>query len=129
MFSQACNDGLMATAKATENEAPAYVPAPTVTTNVLAIVSLVTGIAGLTFVPFLGSIAAVVTGHISLHQLKTKQENGRGMAIAGLITGYVGVAFTVLASILLIAFLVMVLQSGMANGGGGMRMPARGFGA
>jgi|GEM_PF-2054692 len=117
-----------ASEKATETAAPTYVPAPAVTTNVLAIVSLVTGIAGFTFVPFLGGIAAVVTGHISLHQLKTKPENGRGMAIAGLVLGYAGIALTVIASALLIAFLVMVLQSGYAPNGG-MRMPARGFGA
>jgi hypothetical protein len=108
--------------------APTYVPTPIAPTNVLAIVSLVTGIAGLTFVPFLGGIAAIVTGHISLHQLKSKPEKGRGMAIAGLVTGYVGVGLTILASILLIAFLVMVLQSGYAPNGT-MRMPARGFGA
>jgi len=117
----------MATEKASAPEAPAYVPAPTVTTNVLAIVSLVTGIAGLTFVPFLGSIAAVVTGHISLHQLKAKPEQGRGMALAGLITGYVGVAFAVLASIALIAFLLLVLQAGYGTGTMNHNMPMRGF--
>lgn len=118
----------MSNAKVTAE--PAFVPAPVASTNVLAIVSLVTGIAGLTFVPFFGSIAAVVTGHISLSQLKRKQENGRGMALAGLITGYVGVAFAVLATIAMIGFFVIMLQSGMANGGfNGGRMPMRGFGA
>jgi hypothetical protein len=115
---------------ATQKEsAPAFVPAPTVTTNVLAIVSLVTGIAGLTFVPFLGSIAAVVTGHISLHQLKAKPEQGRGMALAGLITGYVGVGLAVLGTIAMIAFFVLLMQSGYANNGvnHNMPMPMRGF--
>lgn len=109
--------------------APTFVPAPTATTNVLAIVSLVTGVAGLTFVPFLGGIAAIVTGHISLHQLKSKPENGRGMAIAGLVTGYVGVGLAVLASIALIGFMLMLMQSGYVNNGVTHNMPMRGFGA
>lgn len=114
---------------------PAFVPAPAASTNVLAIVSLVTGIAGLTFVPFFGSIAAVITGHISLNQLKRKQENGRGMALAGLITGYVGVGFMLLGLIALIGFVAMIIQMGGfdvvfdGNGMNGGRMPMRGYGA
>ena len=112
-----------ATNKTPAEDAPAFVQAPSITTNVLAIVSLVTGIAGLTFVPFLGSIAAVVTGHISLHQLKAKPEQGRGMALAGLITGYVGVGLAVLGSIALIALMVLFLQAGYGNGSMNHNMP------
>lgn len=72
-------------------------------TNTLAIVSLIAGIAGLVIIPFIGSIVAVITGHMSLSQLKKQPETGRGMAIAGLITGYVGLAFAVLGIIIAIA--------------------------
>ena len=70
-------------------------PAPK-STNGLAIASLVLACAQ-PFIWFFGSIAAVVTGHIALSQIKRNQnQNGRGMAIAGLILGYLGIAATVL---------------------------------
>jgi peptidyl-prolyl cis-trans isomerase B (cyclophilin B) len=58
-------------------------------TNVLAIVSLVTSIIGL-------SLVGVITGHIGLNQIKKTGEEGRGLAIAGLIIGYIGLAFVLL---------------------------------
>lgn len=71
----------------------------------LSVTSLVTGIAGIvlswTFVMLLASIAAVITGHMALIQLRRSPTvGGRGMAIAGLILGYVGVA--------IIAFSVLI---------------------
>ena len=62
--------------------------------NTLAVVSLASGLT------LLGSVAAVITGHIALAQLKTSKENGRGFAIAGLVLGYAGIAFGVLFTIL-----------------------------
>ena len=53
-------------------------------TNGLAIASLVTGV--LSF-----SIVAVVLGHIALNQINRSREEGRGLAIAGLVLGYVGI--------------------------------------
>ncbi len=86
--------------------APAYGGAyPQTRTNSLAIVSLIAGIAGLTLVPFIGSIVAVITGHMSLSQLKTSGEEGRGIALGGLITGYVGIGLAVLGLLFALAFL------------------------
>lgn len=58
-----------------------YAPGPK--TNVLAIISLVLSIIGI-------SIGGVITGHIALSQIKKRAEGGRGLAIAGLIIGYLG---------------------------------------
>jgi hypothetical protein len=74
--------------------APGHPTAPT--TNTLSIVSLVTG--------FFCGIAAVITGHIALAQIKRTGEGGRGLAIAGLVLGYVGVCLTMLAVIFSIVF-------------------------
>jgi hydrogenase-4 membrane subunit HyfE len=60
----------------------AYVENPR--TNVLSIVSLVTSILGLAVVP-------VVLGHISLAQIRRTHEQGRVMAIIGLVIGYISV--------------------------------------
>lgn len=82
-------------------------------TNILAIVALVTGIAGLTVIPFVSSIVAVVTGHMARKEVRRTGEQGDGLALAGLITGYIGIGLGVLVGILLFAFLGVVLASGI----------------
>ncbi|TIH38975.1 DUF4190 domain-containing protein [Subtercola vilae] len=62
--------------------------------NVLAIVSLVTA--------FFVSLAAVITGHIALSQIKKTGEKGRGLALAGLILGYLGILGGIIATIIII---------------------------
>jgi len=61
--------------------------------NTLAVVSLATAVTGF------GSVAAVITGHISLAQLKKSNESGRGLALTGMILGYGGIAVWVLGGI------------------------------
>jgi len=70
----------------------AYAYAPR--TNPLAIVSLVLSLVGL--LTWITAIGGVITGHIALSQIKRTGEGGRGMAIAGVIVGYVMVGFMVL---------------------------------
>lgn len=62
-------------------------------TNGLAIASMVLGIIWLWWV---GSVLAVIFGHVSLGQIKRTGQQGRGMAIAGLVLGYIGIAMFVL---------------------------------
>lgn len=85
--------------------APAYGYGAPAKTNALAIVSLVASLVGLTFVPFLGSIVGVITGHMSLSQLKTNGEQGRGLALAGTIIGWVGLGLAILG---VIAFFAII---------------------
>jgi hypothetical protein len=67
--------------------------------STLAIVSLITGILSWIMLPFLGAIAAVVTGHIAKKEIRNSggMITGNGMATAGLILGYVQLGFFVLA--------------------------------
>jgi protein-disulfide isomerase len=74
--------------------AGAYPTAPK--TNTLSIVSLVTG--------FFCGLAAVITGHLALGQIRRTGEAGRGLAIAGLVLGYLGLALTALGIVLAIVF-------------------------
>ena len=64
-------------------------------TNSKAIVSLVCGCVGIFACCAMGlpSIVAIVFGHMALGELRSSGEHqsGKEMAIAGLITGYVGV--------------------------------------
>jgi hypothetical protein len=72
-------------------------------TNTLAIVSLVASIAGIVILWGIGSIAAVICGHISLNQIKKTGEQGRGMALAGLIIGYAGIVLAIIGVIVAVA--------------------------
>ncbi|GAA3409626.1 DUF4190 domain-containing protein [Streptosporangium vulgare] len=65
-------------------------PPPHRGNNGMAVAALIMGIAGL-FICGLTSIVGVVLGHISLGQIKRTGEEGRGMAIAGLVLSYFGV--------------------------------------
>jgi hypothetical protein len=73
--------------------APGWGYPSTPRTNGMAIASLVLAIVGLMFCG-IPSIAAVVFGHIGIHQINQSggTEQGRGMAIAGLVIGYLVIA-------------------------------------
>jgi hypothetical protein len=73
-----------------------YTPLPPTgpRTSTMAIISLIGGIAGWTVLPFLGSIAAIICGHIAKSEIKKSAGTigGNGMATAGLILGYLSIA-------------------------------------
>lgn len=73
---------------------------PTPKNNGLAIASMVNGIVGMAFfwtiVLGVCSILGVVFGHLALTQMKTGLYQGRGMAIAGLVLGYISLGFWIL---------------------------------
>ncbi|WP_010203772.1 DUF4190 domain-containing protein [Salinibacterium sp. PAMC 21357] len=69
------------------------VGAPVAKWNVLSIVSLATSV-------FFLHIVGIITGHIALSQIKKTGEQGKVLAIVGLVLGYLGfvaVAISVLA--------------------------------
>ena len=91
------------TAPAYGQPATAYGQPPAAKTNTLAIISLIASIAGIVILWGIGSIAGVICGHISLSQIKKTGEQGRGMAIAGLIVGYAGIVLAIIGVIVAIA--------------------------
>lgn len=66
------------------------------TTNGLAIASLVLGIV---WIYWIGSILALIFGYVARKQIDASQgwQGGRGMATAGIVLGWVGVGFLLLA--------------------------------
>lgn len=64
-------------------------------TSTMAIISLIGGVTGWTILPFLGSIAAIIFGHIAKSEIKKSggMLAGNGLATAGLIMGYLSIAF------------------------------------
>lgn len=79
----------------------AYAVAPTPPTSTMAILSLVLSITGVTILPVIGSVIGVVTGHIALNQLRSSGESGRGLAVAGLVVGYVGLTLLVVVGVMI----------------------------
>jgi hypothetical protein len=78
---------------------PYYGPPARRGTNGMAIASLVLGILWLCFV---GSILALIFGYVALRQIDERNEDGRGMAIAGIVLGWVGVGVLALYVVLAI---------------------------
>jgi hypothetical protein len=62
-------------------------------TNGMAIAAMVLGILWLYWV---GSILALIFGYVARDQIKRTGQSGDGMAIAGIVLGWVGVGFLVL---------------------------------
>ncbi len=71
----------------------------TVPTNGMAIASLILGIAGLTVVPTIGSVLALILGYMAKRDIRQRptESTGEGLATAGVVMGWIGVVLTVLA--------------------------------
>jgi len=82
---------------------PAYAPAAK--WNVLSIVSLVTAVVGL-------GLVAVITGHISLSQIKKTGEQGNVLAIIGLVLGYLEIIGVIIFTIVWIGILMAAGTAG-----------------
>ena len=75
-------------------------------TSTMAIVSLVSGLLGLSLLPLIGSLVAIITGHIARSEIRSNPQaiEGDGLAVAGLVMGYAMVAIAVASVLALILF-------------------------
>ncbi len=96
--------------------------AQVVATSGMAIASMVCGIVGLLLVFFvcgivsgLAALPAVVLGHLAMRAISQSEKpiGGRGMAIAGLVMGYLGL----LAQLAAVGFFAFVFLSGAGGVG------------
>ncbi|MFJ8745028.1 DUF4190 domain-containing protein [Embleya sp. NPDC127516] len=74
-----------------------YLPQPG--TNGLAIASMILGIV---WIYWIGSLLAVIFGHIALAQTERTGQQGRGMAIAGVVLGWIGMALLALVIVIVV---------------------------
>jgi|TARA_B100000678_G_scaffold268617_2_gene255076 hypothetical protein len=102
---------------------PAYGAAPAYTaypqgpkTNTLAIVSLVSSLVGVFVIPVIGQIVGIITGHMSLSQIKQTGEGGRGLGLAGVIIGWVTLGLAILGIILFIAWFGVIFANAREMG-------------
>ena len=95
---------------------PPYAPP----TNGLAIAALVCGVGG--FVVGLSFIPAIICGHLARRQIRQTGEQGAGMALAGLILGYVGIALFIV--LIAVFFVIMNKIGNTLPASPGVPMPA-----
>jgi Domain of unknown function (DUF4190) len=83
-------------------------PVPQLRTSALAVWSLVLGILGLTCFSIFAAIPGVICGHKAISEIESSSGrlSGRGLAIGGLVTGYLGLAWAVFFIPLLLAIAI-----------------------
>lgn len=106
--SQFCNKCGQPLGAASGSPSPSSgMPNPNALTDGKAVTSLILGILSLTFFSILAGIPAVILGHMSRSNIKKSMGRlkGEGMALAGLIMGYI--SFLAIPFILIIAAIVI----------------------
>jgi drug/metabolite transporter (DMT)-like permease len=89
---------------------PGYFP-PQRRTNGLAIASLVVSCASLFVCALLGCVGAVM-GHVARRQIRESGEEGDGMALAGIIVGWILFGLSLLAVIAYAIFIGWMVSNG-----------------
>ena len=80
-------------------------------TSGMAITALIFGIGGLTFLPFLGSLIAVILGPMARSDIRRRSDEvtGDGIALVGLVLGWIGIGLTILGALIFGAITVCAL--------------------
>ena len=118
----------------TYDDSSSNVPQP-VQNNSNSIISLIAGILGLTLLPAIGSIVAIITGMMARKEIRDARENGvsvggDGMAVAGLVMGWLGVGLGVCVCCAVAVFIIfpailtaILVPLGIYWGNSGLLLP------
>lgn len=87
--------------------------------NALAVVSLIAGICSWTVLPGVAALVAIITGHLARAEIRRSagEQDGDGMALAGLIMGWLNI----LAAVGLVAILIFAMVAAGADAKPGLR--------
>lgn len=91
-----------------QNAYAAY-PAATGTTSGMAIASLVLSLLGFVILPLIGPVLGVIFGHMALGEIKRANGavQGQGLAMAGLIIGYIEIGLALLACVFFVIIAII----------------------
>lgn len=87
-------------------------------TSSMAIMSLIFGILAYVFLPGIGALVAVICGHAARSEIRRAPPgtvDGDGMALAGLILGWIQIVLTVIGVAIFILFILGALALGASN--------------
>lgn len=84
-------------------------------TNTMAVVALVSAVLGLSLLPLVGSIAAVIIGPMARREIARTGQEGGGLATAGIVIGWIGVGLVGLGLLAAIA-IPFILTARVATG-------------
>ncbi len=74
-------------------------------TSTAAVLSLIFGLLSWIILPFIGAVAAVICGHMARSEIKRNAAlDGDGLAIAGMILGYLHLAVMIVSVVAIILF-------------------------
>lgn len=82
-----------------------------------AVVSLVFGILGITPIPLIGGIVALVTGYPARKEIRESggRLTGDGLALAGIILGWISIGIGLLYGCFWVLWFYMAMNSGLFN--------------
>lgn len=94
------------------NDQPYKQLPPAAPASTLAMVSMISGIVGWVLAPLLGSLVAIITGHMAKREIRESMGRlgGDGMATAGLVLGYL----QIVPALLCICIVVIMLAMGIS---------------
>lgn len=87
-------------------------------TSTLAVVSLIFGILSYVFLPFIGAFVAVICGHAARSEIRHAPPGtveGDGMALAGLILGWIQLVLSIIAIGIIIVLFVFGIAAGLSH--------------
>ena len=82
---------------------------PDLPTSTMAVVSLISGIVGILFFPFVGGIIAIVTGNMARKETRSypPTHSGDGMATAGMVMGWLSLLLWIIVCCLIVSGLLL----------------------
>ena len=97
--------------------APGYAAGMPRQNSTLAVVSLVCGIGSWVMLPVVGSIAAIITGHMARKEIAASfgRLDGDGLALAGLITGYTSLVLGCLGGLAFVLITLLAVGAAAAQ--------------
>lgn len=87
-------------------------------TSTMAVLSLIFGILSYVFLPFIGALVAVICGHAARSEIRRAPPgtvDGDGMALAGLILGWIQIALSVIGIGIFVLFIMGAVALGAAH--------------
>lgn len=80
-------------------------------TSTMSIVAVLAGVAGWTVLPVVGAIGAVILGWIALVGIRRTGDEGRWLAIAGIVLGALGIVIGIVGTVQVIMLIVQMTQA------------------